>query len=107
MCAISRKCCPTGNGCGDSHLGVCIRELRIALYEGNVKKVEEVMADLERFFPTDLGRCQFQELVSPFDRNGSQLTKVVQGHGARPIDDPGNGGPGAHGALYPVFRRTG
>lgn len=53
---------------GPRSFGGCLRELRIAMYEGSVKKVEEVIADLQRYFAKDWTDSDFfNQFFSPFD----------------------------------------
>ena len=47
---------------------VCLRELRISMYEGNLKRVEEVLSDLGSFYSGEWQECRFFEhFFSPFD----------------------------------------
>ncbi|HFA51718.1 MAG TPA: DEAD/DEAH box helicase [Bacteroidetes bacterium] len=46
----------------------CIRELRLALYDGSVQRVSEVVSDLLNFFPFEWTRTDFFEtFFEPFD----------------------------------------
>lgn len=50
------------------NFNVCLRELRISLYDGNTKRVEEVLADLMNFYPQDWEQSQFfDQFFAPFD----------------------------------------
>ncbi len=53
---------------GPRNFEVCLRDLRIALYEGNLKRSQEVMADVARFFLEEWVKEDFfGHFFSPFD----------------------------------------
>ncbi len=66
---------------GPRNYDVCIRELRIALYEGNQKRVDEVIGDIERFHPNDWATSDFfKNFFSPFDPEWvATFPEVIQG----------------------------
>ncbi len=66
---------------GPRNYEVCIRELRIALYEGNLKRVEEITADLVRFFQVKWAESNFfKNFFSPFDPEWlSTFPESIQG----------------------------
>ncbi len=66
---------------GPRNYDVCIRELRIALYEGNQKRVDEVIGDIERFHPADWANSDFfKNFFSPFNPEWmATFPEVIQG----------------------------
>ncbi|MBI5914440.1 MAG: ATP-dependent helicase [Bacteroidetes bacterium] len=65
---------------GPRNYEVCIRELRIALYEGELKRAEEVMGDLHRFHLALWVESDFfKTFFSPFDAEWlSTFPEVIQ-----------------------------
>ncbi|MCC6723693.1 MAG: DEAD/DEAH box helicase [Saprospiraceae bacterium] len=66
---------------GPRNFEVCIRELRIALYEGNVKRVEEVIADVERYHKEAWVNSDFfKNFFTPFNAEWlATFPDVIQG----------------------------
>jgi superfamily II DNA or RNA helicase/tetratricopeptide (TPR) repeat protein len=66
---------------GPRNYEVCIRELRIALYEGNQKRVDEIIGDIERFHPADWAASNFfKNFFSPFNSEWmATFPDVIQG----------------------------
>ncbi|MBI1225057.1 MAG: ATP-dependent helicase [Bacteroidetes bacterium] len=66
---------------GPRNYDVCIRELRIALYEGNQKRVDEVIGDIERFHPNDWAASDFfKNFFTPFNAEWmATFPEVIQG----------------------------
>ncbi|MCU0346804.1 MAG: DEAD/DEAH box helicase [Saprospiraceae bacterium] len=66
---------------GPRNFEVCIRELRIALYEGNVKRVEEVIADVERYHKEAWAKSDFfKNFFTPFNAEWlATFPDVIQG----------------------------
>ncbi len=66
---------------GPRNFEVCIRELRIALYEGNVKRVEEVIADMDRYYKEAwAGSDFFKNFFTPFNAEWlATFPDVIQG----------------------------
>ena len=53
---------------GPRNFEVCIRDLRISLYEGNLKRVQEVMTDVMRFYHAEWEHADFfGKFFKPFD----------------------------------------